>query len=414
MNTFNIITDALNNPINLTIVIIIVILALIDIIFKKDLKSQIVSLGVLGTFIGIFMGLQDFNPANMKESINTILIGLKTAFFTSIAGMSVALILSVIQRLTNQDMDDEDRESKILLKILDKLDRLDNTTSSDKILGELERLRVVSSDTKEATQEIVPSINLLQKSYTKENQALLFVLNTHFKKMNQSLEIAIEELSKGATEEIINALKQVIEEFNQELQSQFGENFVKLNESVINLLQWQENYKTHIEHIDRHLELSTSSIEKSKDSFEIIASKNEDIIMVYSQLQQIIFTYEQQIEELNNHLKTYSHLSSSAESMFSTITKSISQTKDEFSSLTEHIKIENRKQIEDTQMVSSEIKKRVDELQLISNHFKNIGEQIPKALQISLDALNRGLTSLTNSFQKDYKTIMDNYKNEIK
>ena len=414
MNTFNIITDALNNPINLTIVIIIVILALIDIIFKKDLKSQIVSLGVLGTFIGIFMGLQDFNPANMKESINTILIGLKTAFFTSIAGMSVALILSVIQRLTNQDMDDEDRESKILLKILDKLDRLDNTTSSDKILGELERLRVVSSDTKEATQQIVPSINLLQKSYTKENQALLFVLNTHFKKMNQSLEIAIEELSKGATEEIINALKQVIEKFNQELQSQFGENFVKLNESVINLLQWQENYKTHIEHIDRHLELSTSSIEKSKDSFEIIASKNEDIIMVYSQLQQIIFTYEQQIEELNNHLKTYSHLSSSAESMFSTITKSISQTKDEFSSLTEHIKIENRKQIEDTQMVSSEIKKRVDELQLISNHFKNIGEQIPKALQISLDALNRGLTSLTNSFQKDYKTIMDNYKNEIK
>lgn len=414
MNNLNILTDALKNPINLTIVIIIVILALIDIIFKKDLKSQIVSLGVLGTFIGIFLGLQDFNPANMKESINTILIGLKTAFFTSIAGMSVALILSVIQRLTNQDIDDEDREAKILLKILDKLDRLDNTTSSDKILGELERLRVVSSDTKEATQEIVPSINLLKESYTKENQALLFVLNNHFKKMNQSLEIAIEELSKGATEEIINALKQVIEEFNQELQSQFGENFVKLNESVINLLQWQENYKTHIEHIERHLELSTSSIEKSKDSFEIIASKNEDIIMVYSQLQEIIFTYEKQIEELNNHLKTYSNLSSSAESMFSTITKSISQTKEEFTTLTQHIKIENRKQIDDSKIVSSEIKKRVDELQLISNHFKNIGEQIPKALQISLDALNRGLTSLTNSFQKDYKTIMDNYHNEIK
>lgn len=62
------------------IVIIIFILAFIDIVFKKDLKSQIVSLGVLGTFIGIFMGLQNFNPSDMKNSIDGILIGLKTAF----------------------------------------------------------------------------------------------------------------------------------------------------------------------------------------------------------------------------------------------------------------------------------------------------------------------------------------------
>lgn len=80
MNGIEILLSALENRVNLIIVIIIFILAFIDVVFKKDLKSQIVSLGVLGTFIGIFMGLQDFNPANMKNSIDTILIGLKTAF----------------------------------------------------------------------------------------------------------------------------------------------------------------------------------------------------------------------------------------------------------------------------------------------------------------------------------------------
>jgi len=63
------------------------------------LKSQIVSIGVLGTFVGIFIGLQSFNPEDIMNSVNDILAGLKTAFFTSIVGMSVATILSIVQIL---------------------------------------------------------------------------------------------------------------------------------------------------------------------------------------------------------------------------------------------------------------------------------------------------------------------------
>ncbi len=437
MIIIDIMSDSLTNPINLTIVLAIAILAIIDVVFKKDLKSQIVSLGVLGTFIGIFMGLQDFNPANMKDSINTILIGLKTAFFTSIVGMGVALFLSVLQRIFTVNLDDSTEQSKILLEIsskLDSLEKLDNADGNDRVIGELERLRTIEIDSRDIMKEVSIKLDSLERlktverdivvlqglikeqteSWSRDSEALLFVLDGHFKKMNQSLEIAIEKLSKGATEEIINALKQVIEEFNQELQSQFGENFVKLNESVVNLLKWQDNYKTHIENIDNHLQLSNLSIEKSKDSFEIIASKNEDVLMIYAQLQEIIFTYDKQIEELGKHLKTYSNLSSSAENMFSSITNNISKTKDEFSSLTQHIKDENRKQINDTKRVNIEIEERVKELEQISKYFKDIGVQIPTALKVSLEALNSGLTSLTNSFQKDYEKIMDSYKDGIK
>ncbi|PHQ57081.1 MAG: hypothetical protein COA30_02650 [Sulfurimonas sp.] len=57
------------------------------------------SVGVLGTFVGIFIGLQAFNPEDITNSVNDILVGLKTAFFTSIIGMSVSTILSVTQTL---------------------------------------------------------------------------------------------------------------------------------------------------------------------------------------------------------------------------------------------------------------------------------------------------------------------------
>jgi hypothetical protein len=440
MAIIEIIGDALSNKVNIIFVVIIFALAFFDLKKKKDLKSQIVSVGVLGTFVGIFIGLQDFNPEDMKNSINYILVGLKTAFFTSIVGMATAIILAVYQRLKDENLDDEKNEERILLDISKKLDKLDNASGSDssenilKIVEELEKSRKTQEDTAIKTQDLVILLTELKNNSTKENQKLIDILDVNFDKMNRSLEIAIEKLSKGATEEIINALKQVIEEFNQELQSQFGDNFVKLNESVVNLVEWQNNYKKHVETLEDKLEISSESIEKSKESLEIISSKNKDILNVYKELKHIIDIYDRQIKDLSQHLETYSNLSNNAEDMFTILSKSIESTKEEYTSLTEHIRLEHTKQKEDAseinKLMASDLKiktteiktnfdtlthsfeKNKNELNLVSNHFKNLGEQIPKALQISLEELNGGLTMLTTKFQKDYKNVMDKYRGD--
>lgn len=94
--------NVLLDPVNLVFVVLVLILAVLDLKTKKDFKSQIVSVGVLGTFVGIFIGLQNFNPEDIMHSVNDILSGLKTAFFTSIVGMGVALILSVVEKLKDK------------------------------------------------------------------------------------------------------------------------------------------------------------------------------------------------------------------------------------------------------------------------------------------------------------------------
>ena len=60
----------------------------------EQLPSIVSTLGVIGTFLGITLGLTKFNPQKIDESIPTLLEGLKTAFFTSLAGMTGSLILS--------------------------------------------------------------------------------------------------------------------------------------------------------------------------------------------------------------------------------------------------------------------------------------------------------------------------------
>ena len=54
------------------------------------------SLGILGTFAGIVVGLMEFNPSDIDGSIESLLGGLKTAFLTSLVGMASSIIYKAI------------------------------------------------------------------------------------------------------------------------------------------------------------------------------------------------------------------------------------------------------------------------------------------------------------------------------
>ncbi len=78
--------------------------------FIKDTVSLFILVGVLGTFIGIYISLVNLlNPAGGNsiltglESITPVLAGMGTAFATSIAGMSFALLTTFILKLFNAE-----------------------------------------------------------------------------------------------------------------------------------------------------------------------------------------------------------------------------------------------------------------------------------------------------------------------
>ena len=60
----------------------------------ETIPNAISTLGVLGTFLGITVGLVGFDTQDLQTSIPQLLNGLKTAFFTSLAGMLGSLLLS--------------------------------------------------------------------------------------------------------------------------------------------------------------------------------------------------------------------------------------------------------------------------------------------------------------------------------
>jgi hypothetical protein len=115
---------------NLTLVVggmltvFIVILAVKDHrSFKKgqhvDYKSMIVSLGILGTFSGIILGLWDFDSQKIFESVPKLLDGLKLAFLTSIFAMALSVSLSVLQAQPEKKLEID----TLLLEIKQQLEK---------------------------------------------------------------------------------------------------------------------------------------------------------------------------------------------------------------------------------------------------------------------------------------------------
>lgn len=57
----------------------------------KSTASLSAGIGVIFTFMGIYDGLQGFNPSDIQESLPMILEGFKTSFSTSIIGMTITM-----------------------------------------------------------------------------------------------------------------------------------------------------------------------------------------------------------------------------------------------------------------------------------------------------------------------------------
>ncbi|WP_223824199.1 MotA/TolQ/ExbB proton channel family protein [Candidatus Enterovibrio escicola] len=64
--------------------------------FVEYVPILLTTMGIFGTFLGIVLGLLEFNQLDIEASIPPLLNGLKTAFITSLAGIFSSLIFKTL------------------------------------------------------------------------------------------------------------------------------------------------------------------------------------------------------------------------------------------------------------------------------------------------------------------------------
>ncbi|MCF1432168.1 MAG: MotA/TolQ/ExbB proton channel family protein, partial [Shewanella sp.] len=245
--------------------------------FVNYVPTLLTTLGIFGTFLGIVLGLLDFNQNNIEASIPPLLEGLKTAFITSLAGIFSSLIfktLSTFDILKPKQVEESSSHAtpEAILGAM-QAQVAEIKTLRESMVGNEEstlfgQLKILRGDINDNAKL---SLNSAKEQADKQQQ--------NFEDFSKELWFKLQDfadtLSKSATEQVIEALKQVIVDFNNNLTEQFGENFKQLNEAVHKLVEWQENYKLQLAQMQQQYAHGVESISATEASVAHISEQSK-------------------------------------------------------------------------------------------------------------------------------------------
>ncbi len=284
--------------------------------FTNYAASLMTSVGILGTFVGIVIGLAGFDTTDVAGSIPDLLEGLKVAFITSVYGLVGAVgfnLLTAFIKFSPQN-DGQGHEQDTIgpneiyqsleaqRQVLQRIAQGLSGSEEGSLLGQLKLLRVDTAAEQRQQTQLLTQLEhgFAHFSATHAQEKAVFE-----QKLFDSLEQFAQMLSRSATEQIIAALKTVIEDFNKNLTEQFGENFKALDASVARLVVWQQQYKDQLETLGAQYEQSVVSLGQTRDAVQVIGQECAQIPETMQSLQAVLTVNQHQIAELARHLEVF-------------------------------------------------------------------------------------------------------------
>ena len=360
------------------------------------IASIVTIIGVLGTFLGIAIGLYQFDTENIEASVPQLLEGLKIAFLTSIVGIGLSILLKA------EALQRKQRETY-------------TGATVDDLAGLLRNISAVEQEEGQETREILRSI---ERSLTGEGDSTVLTqlqkLETTFSNKQDDLIRAFNEfaaqMAENNTKALIEALKEVIEDFNAKINEQFGDNFKQLNEAVGRINEWQEQYRQQMDELAVEFRIAAESIEKSRQSLEIIAERSDAIVSSAERLSPILEAIQHQIDQLEANLEAFHALADNARNAFPIIEDRLNKLTNDFSNVVRETIDDSDKAMKNQREAlvnqSKQLEKTVKEnTHLMAQQITVLDTALQNELTRALESLGSQLTSLSRRFVDDYSPL---------
>ncbi|MCA3274745.1 MAG: hypothetical protein ING26_04420 [Roseomonas sp.] len=274
--------------------------------------SLLTTIGVLGTFVGILIGLMNFDVADISKSVPQLLEGMKTAFVTSVFGMSGGISVKLVSELVgrNEGQADSQGVEDVLLALAD-LKEEEIATRKELSLA-MDRIR--QGLTGDAESSLVTQIQRLRNDVTdeiknsrKSTSDAMNILTNEIQKISSTL---LENTSKAITE----ALERSIRDFNEKITEQFGDNFKELNVAVGRLLVWQEEYRQQMEANATALKAGVAGIQASQGALDAIGVQAASLVLAAADMKALLDGIGKTKAELDARLEAFRDMAKSATS----------------------------------------------------------------------------------------------------
>ena len=234
--------------------------------------AVLTSLGIFATFVGIGSGLAGFDTSDIQGSVPALLDGLKTAFWSSIAGIGGAVLIKLkhLVRAGRTDNDEAAGESATIDDLANLLRELNGALVGDERSTALSRLELSGQTT-----------------------------NDRLTALKRSLDEFLANMAEANSRALLDALREVIRDFNVKLNEQFGENFKRLNEAADKVLVWQDLYRQQFAEMTEQQASAAERISATSSSYQALVEKAEAFRGIAEKLATLLSELDRQRQQVH-------------------------------------------------------------------------------------------------------------------
>ncbi|MDO9489198.1 MAG: hypothetical protein Q7J32_12545 [Sphingomonadaceae bacterium] len=365
------------------------------------------TVGIFGCFVGIALALLNFDSGNLTSSVPALLDGVKTAFWASVSGVGGALVI-----------------------------RWRHYTHKAPIPQ--------SGDTAKAAslEDVVTSLSALRSGLVGQEEGTLLTQmklarqesNDQLGKLITSFDGFARHMVENNQKAIIEALREVIADFNAKLTEQFGENFKHLNSAVEKLVVWQQQYRLELDELQTVQQQSAADMRSAADAFSTIVDRSERFASVAEHLAELLRALDaqrdilfEQERTLNTVLATMKDVTpqfaTQVEAMLRDLQSGVAQVQGQTAEIVKNFGVQAQSSsAEMKNLLTQTIQSAQRELQAGLNDNQKIIKEgvialdkaLQKELSDSLDALGRQLASLSAQFVNDYGPLTEKLRDLVR
>ncbi|MCR5675901.1 MAG: MotA/TolQ/ExbB proton channel family protein [Lachnospiraceae bacterium] len=206
-----------------------------DDVLHRNLVNQVpgalTGLGILGTFIGLSIGLQSFatgSTAEITGSIAPLMSGIKVAFHTSIYGMVFSLVFNYVFK---RKIEETEAAIRVFLMTHRNFVLPDAETDGRNLLLEIQREQVT------AVQKLSETIASSLADGLEE------LLEPQFDRFDETL----RDFAKGAEKNQLDALSTITNAFIAEMNRSLGNSFSQLSYTIDSTFKLQQQNAAQLE-----------------------------------------------------------------------------------------------------------------------------------------------------------------------
>lgn len=358
------------------------------------------SIGIFGTFLGVAIGLWHFDAVDIQGSVPKLMAGLRTAFWSSIAGLlgALSLKLRAVISQTQQPVQDQTRHASI-------------------------------EDLDSSLKQLVAAVPA-QEALMKEQQQ---VLVKALAQIAQSLDSYQERQAEANAKALVHAIEMVMREFNTKINEQYGDNFKQLNQSVVAMLQWQEQYKAQLNTLITEQERTSQNMQEASHAFEYMVKHANAFNGISQSLQDLLNGLEAQRHNLHAQLGSLADLVNHAANglpmleerihalttgMASAVEKQQRWLNEELSRMQrDHNQTLLAQQQAETTRLQEQQQQSLAQLQRMSERVERqvaaLDESMEAELNKALKSFGMQLTALSEKFVSDYLPLTEKLKTLI-